>query len=275
MDRMRRSAVKRQLQKLLPTLAYSTLESVYRRLPGTPGWRRLRNQAAAVDRLAAQGGYVVRHGTFAGLRYGRFAPDVPTVSKLLGCYEEELQPAFERLLTKGYSRVVNVGCAEGYYAVGLALRLPDARVFAFDTSEEARRRCKQLALINGVADRVEVGSTCGPERLASLADAGTLIVVDCEGCEARLLRSNYVDSLRCSDMIIELHDFLNGSISTGIIDTFVESHRVTLCQGRERLPATHPALERLRPEARAELVDEGRAELMQWAVLEAVDGFAE
>ena len=53
-------------------------------------------------------------------------------SKVLGCYEEELHPQIEELISWEPDAVVNVGCAEGYHAVGLAVRLPRSRVIAYD-----------------------------------------------------------------------------------------------------------------------------------------------
>ena len=100
----------------------------------------------------------VRHGPFAGMRY----PAAESVGsalfpKLLGSYEQELHPWVERLCHNHYTEVVDVGCAEGYYAVGLALRLPGARVYAFDVSPHAMRRCADMARLNGVLDRVTIG----------------------------------------------------------------------------------------------------------------------
>ena len=70
---------------------------------------------------------VVRHGPFAGLQY----PELTAVGsalypKLLGSYQREIQGWIEEICAAGYSEIVDVGFAEGYYAVGLARRLPRA-----------------------------------------------------------------------------------------------------------------------------------------------------
>src|SRR2546423_12652663 len=91
---------------------------------------------------------VVRAGPFAGLRYPDNLIQIP---KLLGTYELELHPAVERLIASRPTTVVNVGAAEGYYAVGLARRLPDARILAFDIDERSQEHCRRLAALNGVA----------------------------------------------------------------------------------------------------------------------------
>ena len=84
-------------------------------------------------RVADELGLAVRSGPFAGLRFPEAAVAGPhhadsLPAKLLGSYQQQLHPALERLLESGFSTIENVGAAEGYYAVGLALRAPDARV---------------------------------------------------------------------------------------------------------------------------------------------------
>ena len=61
------------------------------------------------------------------------------VPKLIGSYEEEVHLIIEEIIRRRYSIVVNIGCAEGYYAVGFALRIPDAIVYAFDIETTAQQ----------------------------------------------------------------------------------------------------------------------------------------
>jgi 2-polyprenyl-3-methyl-5-hydroxy-6-metoxy-1,4-benzoquinol methylase len=83
-------------------------------------------------------GLVVLDGPFAGMRYVPQAAGSSLLPKLLGCYEAELHPTLTSVFSLNYRQVVDVGCAEGYYAVGLATRILEARVFAFDTDMQAR-----------------------------------------------------------------------------------------------------------------------------------------
>lgn len=74
-------------------------------------------------------------------------------------YERELHGVVEAIVATPYDTVVNVGCAEGYYAVGLARRMPQARFHTFDTNEAAQAACLRLAQINGVAERMAIAGT--------------------------------------------------------------------------------------------------------------------
>jgi len=75
--------------------------------------------------------------------------------------------------------VITVGCAEGYYAVGLARLFPQAAIFAFDTDPKAQLICRQTASLNQVDDRVTVMGACAPPVLLSLlARVGLISAAD-------------------------------------------------------------------------------------------------
>ena len=63
------------------------------------------------------------------------------------------------------------GCAEGYYAVGMARLAPEITVYAYDIEERARIACADLAQRNGVADRVIVGGEFAPDGFEGLRRA--------------------------------------------------------------------------------------------------------
>ena len=66
-------------------------------------------------------------------------PDGDLPPKLLCCYEAELHPAIERAAARNPQLIVTIGCAEGYYAVGMARVLLAARVHAFAYEQIFRR----------------------------------------------------------------------------------------------------------------------------------------
>ncbi|MBX9585382.1 MAG: class I SAM-dependent methyltransferase, partial [Gemmataceae bacterium] len=153
-------------------------------------------------------GVRVRAGPFAGLEFVGASAEGCHVPKLLGTYEGEPHRYVEAAAATGYEDVVNVGCAEGYYAVGLARRCPAARVHAFDTNAAARRACRELAGRNGVADRVAVGGLFAPEAFRGFRGRRALFVIDIEGHEDGLLGAVDPGDLAGFDLIVECHDGL-------------------------------------------------------------------
>jgi hypothetical protein len=148
--------------------------------------RRERRRAAyqrIIDAILQRHGPIVQAGPFAGLIYPTTeAAGSALAPKLFGTYERELHDMVERVVARGAEHVGNVGCGEGYYAVGLALRLPNARVSAFDTSERAQRLCQCMAEANGVASRVVVAGECDRELIrARFAETHTIRLVRYQG----------------------------------------------------------------------------------------------
>ncbi len=230
---------------------------------------RLDGKTAAIARALCGADLSVLSGPFAGLRYLPFASGSGLLPKLVGCYEMEIHPAVEAACSRGYRSVVNIGCGEGYYAVGFARRLPGARVHAFDTDVVARQRTRRLVRENGVADRVEVRGLCRFEDLARFAGPNSLVVCDCEGCELELLDPRAVPALSASDLLVELHDFIDPTITSTLLERFEATHRIERFAMSDRARASIPSLERLTPEQRAAAVWEGRPAGMEWAWFEA------
>ena len=83
-------------------------------------------------------GGLVAGGPFKGLRYVDSAMGSTLGPKLLGTYEKELNHIVERIIARAYGTVVNIGAGEGYYAVGLATRMPDSRIICFEAFEKNR-----------------------------------------------------------------------------------------------------------------------------------------
>lgn len=213
--------------------------------------------------------YTVASGPFRGMRYPSVSAAARVIPKLLGSYEEELAPVFEQIATQRWSTVVNVGSAEGYYAVGLALRLPDARVVAFDSNPEMREKCRELSRANGVIGRVDIRGACDRNSFQELPLAEALVVMDCEGYERELLLSVPLDLFRRTTIIVETHDFAFCGTTDALAERFRSTHAVVRIQSRERNPAQYSATAGLPPEVRSMAVDEercveGRRVVQEW-----------
>ena len=218
---------------------------------------------------------IVQGGPFRGLRYLPQLTSTDTllshtvIPKLLGSYELELHDSLKRSFTRQYKQVINIGCAEGYYAVGLALRFPDIPVFAFDIDAANREFCGQMAAINGVADRVFIRGECTVEELASTVFENSLIVCDCEGCELELLHPDLSPSLAISDVMVELHDCVNEIITPTILARFGKTHDADVVQKVDRDVTDYPVLNELTPLQQRLALSEFRWGPLQWAFLTA------
>lgn len=243
-----------------------TFPEAYRTLQETLTDYRLKRVTRLIER---QNGLVVQSGPFAGMTYVSEAICSSLVPKLLGSYEAELHAVLAEVFARNYETVIDIGCAEGYYAVGAALRLPQARVVAFDINERARELCLRLAQANKVGDRVQVEGECSHERLRRLITTRTLIICDCEGCELQLLDPALVPELRNSDLVLELHDMIDARITPTTLARFNATHEITLIDAVERDPGAFPILKKFSPLTQRAAVAEFRGATMQWSYMSA------
>lgn len=180
--------------------------------------------------LLQQHGTVVMEGPLAGLDFLPQSAEGCHIAKLLGCYEQPLHPFIEAAIEANYPTVLNIGCAEGYYAVGMARRMPNTRVLAFDVNPKAQETCKALAEKNGVADRIQIGALFKPEDFSAYAGQRVLLLCDIEGGERELLNPELAPALKGMDIILESHECLIPGITREIIRRFEASHAITLVQ---------------------------------------------
>lgn len=196
---------------------------------------------------------------------------------LLGSRERELHEAIERIVATGYGTVVNVGAADGYYAVGLALRSPGTRVIAFEALAEMHPVIARVAALNRVGDRVAIFGACGIadlRRAVAAAGPKTLVVMDIEGGEAKLLDPRLAPELRQADILVETHDAFVPGVTDLLIERFVETHAVECHAAQPRAIGDFPdgflsVIKRRLPRLAVDLMNERRAGQQCWLFLRA------
>jgi SAM-dependent methyltransferase len=180
--------------------------------------------------------YLRRHGTiiwggpFKGMDYVAAATEGALMPRLLGSYEGELHPHLRSFAEQDLEVVIDVGCAEGYYAVGLARLMPQVTVHARDINEGALAACKTLAEKNGVADRVIVGGEFKPEDFEAFAGRRGLVMVDAEGAELDILQPELSPALAGLSLIVETHDIYRAGALATLQERFAPTHDVILVE---------------------------------------------
>lgn len=195
-------------------------------------WRSRMIAEAIVRRM---GGKVLA-GPFAGMTYLAEATEGALAPRLLGTYESELHPYIETFAAKGVDCVIDVGCAEGYYAIGLARLLPRAAVYAFDRDGAALKACRAMAALNGVEARVEVADGFAPETFERFADRRCLVVMDVEGAEDDLLRPDLAPALARMSLIVETHDVIRPGVRDRVSARFAATHDVVQVDPAPKAP---------------------------------------
>ena len=224
-----------KLKKFAPSAAKKLYRLLRSRLPAVRNQIEAQKFAAMardarvleyLTLLFAKGSPEISNGPFKGMSYIASAKGSQLLPKLIGCYEEPIHDWTEEIVKAGYQRIIDLGCAEGYYAVGLKLRSPRTEVFAFDTDSSAIEVAKLLALKNQI--NVTFGGLCDHSLLESTIQGRTLVFCDIEGGELGLLDPEKVPSLRSADLLVEAHDCFVCGITETLIERFHMSHRISI-----------------------------------------------
>jgi tRNA G46 methylase TrmB len=170
---------------------------------------------------------IVFNGPFKGMLYIKQSSGSAFLPKILGSYEEPIHEWIEKAIGKKYKTIIDVGCAEGYYTVGFAMRLPTSKVVAFDIDNEALKNAIELIKLNGL-ENVQLRKECTYHELNELCTERSLVFCDIEGFEKILLNPLKVPNLKYADLIIECHDFLIENVTADLISRFVNSHKITI-----------------------------------------------
>jgi hypothetical protein len=225
--------MKRLAYTVAPRLAVAVSSSRGRRRS-----HRLIRQWGLADlnqRLIGDLGNRVIEGPFKGLILTQLAQLTHIGPYLLGTYEMELTPWWNRLLEWEFDQIVDVGANFGYYAVGLALRFPRTPVFAFDTDWWARRALMQMTAANHAAN-VSVRGFCSRSWLAAHLHHHALIVSDCEGGEERLFCEKAIPAFATATFVIELHEALVPGVTAKCRSAFARTHAVHVINSRTETP---------------------------------------
>ena len=126
--------------------------------------------------------------------------------------------------------------SSGYYAAGLAMRIPGARVVAYDGFKWAQHLLRQMIKLNHLQDRVEVRGLVDPaelERVLSQAKRPA-VVCDVDGYEQQLIDPVAVPSLKRALILLELHDHLVPGITEEMRRRFSTTASIAHIPDRER-----------------------------------------
>lgn len=258
-----RNIAKNVLHKVVGDRLYSRWASIRSRDAQV---RQIRGSRvyACTEALIERYGTTVLNGPFRGMRYPKEALlNRLGGPKLLGSYECELHPVIDGVVWPDFKKVLDIGCAEGYYAVGIS-RLFGGDIYAFDTEPREGVLCRELAIINEVSDRVFTRDWADHKTLVEHCSGKRCFVMcDCEGYEIKLLTQAAVAALEYSDLLIEVHEKTVPGVSEHLQSSLARTHVVGTRHARPRLVSEFPATEFLGSDAEL-VLNEKRSDGLTW-----------
>ena len=229
---------------------------------------KLKNRS--IDEIVLSLPYVVQDGPFRGMKYTCNSIWSSKYPKLVGSYEFELQPIIHYLLKKKFDRVINVGSAEGYYAVGWAMMCKSSTIIAVDPLATAQRELLSLAKQNYVQNRISIYTWVSTRRLSHWIQGKTLILMDCEGSEIGYLNPGQCKKLINSDILVEIHDFDDHpNIGKQLVKRFILTHRISFIYQEQRNHSDFPTISEYDSNTQNYLLDEQRPNSVYWIYFES------
>lgn len=180
----------------------------------------------------------VYQGPFKGMKIlHKFSwGDGDSASKLLGLYECELFDSIEMSIEQQPDMILNIGCAEGYYGIGLAKRTGTVTVL-FDVNQKAIDIARENAQVNGV-NRIMFSNNCVIEQYRAflINPQKPFIFMDCEGAEEEILDLEKIPELAKTTIMVESHDCNRPGLTSKLIERFSDTHNILVIKQGSKNP---------------------------------------
>lgn len=215
-------------------------------------------------------GLKVTGGPFKEMSYVNQSMGSVYLTKLIGSYEEILHPYIERYKKMDYTTIIDIGCAEGYYLIGLGLYNKKAKLVGYDIEEQALTLTKNLFEKNNLNNELILEKECTFDKLNTQITENTLIICDCEGFEGIILDPEKVKSLKnVQSLVVELHDFAYPNIKNILTDRFSSTHTISVVTFKHASIEKYPFLKEMKNEKdRYYILYERVIQDQEWLVME-------
>lgn len=167
------------------------------------------------ERLLNQLKSEVKYGHLKGMRLKSTTWSKRDIgSLLLGEYEKQVIDYVQTLPTK-YSVFIDVGAADGIYAVGFLKNGRFETTYCFESIESSRNSILTNAIANAVESRIRILETATANFLKNLVNnysvelSKAFVLIDIEGGEYDLLSLDNLQMLKESTVIVEIHQDVN------------------------------------------------------------------
>ncbi len=210
-------------------------------------------------------------GPFKGMAYINQSGGSILGAKLLGTYEQELNNAIAEIISDQPKLIIDIGSAEGYYAVGLCHKLKNVKMIAFEADEKSHIKLTSLAKLNAVTDQIDQRGICDSASLNSALESAdnTVVICDIEGAEKFVLDIKASPKLKQCKVLVEIHELLVPNVDTLINDRFKTTHNIQIIKEQPRTivqaKTINQALKTNQPDTTIlRLLSEMRRDQMQW-----------
>ncbi len=210
----------------------------------------------------------IASGLFKGMQFTTSYISSMPMPKILGTYEKEIQEVLQKWRYEKFNRFIDVGGAEGFYAVGIAKQFNVKEVIVYEMLEEGQVMIRMLGEQNRILPCVKIYSKCEEHDLYEICDerAKDLVLIDVEGAEIDLLSSRVVEKLRNSTVLVEAHDFKVTDCTNLVNQKLSSTHVTKIISSNLRKKTDFPLYYPFPKAIKLAMMDEQRPEIMNWII---------
>ena len=195
-------------------------------------------------------------------------------SKLLGCYEQQVQEKIIELKNKYKLKyLINFGAGEGFHALGLIKNNYFRKALCFEINKLTRNILFGNIKINKINKKILIFSEANFKDIANNLNAiklkRSLFLVDIEGEEFNLFNQKNLIYYKNSFLIIENHQkfFKNKKLKNVFFKLINKNFNVKILNDGGRNPNLIKKLENLNDDEKWLLMSENRPCRMNWIIL--------
>jgi hypothetical protein len=189
-------------------------------------------------------------------------------SKILGLYEQQVIGWITNQPRK-FELFVDVGASDGFYAIALLKCNKIDHAITFEISADDRKICESMSKSNSVFDKISIEGRVQQEELMNLlrTPMHTLVLVDIEGEEFKLINLDLLETAKNHSIIIEVHAMEKTEEFDKFYKLCQSFHKCEILTSAERSFPEDEFTSGLTDNERALLLSEGRPFNMHWFAL--------
>jgi len=230
------------------------------------------------EKIAKITKHKVTHGIYKSLilskDYNWNSDNIDISSKLLGCYEQQVQEKIIELKNRYKLKyLINFGAAEGFHALGLIKNNYFHKALCFEINQRTRNILINNIKINKINKKISIFSQANFKDITNNLDTmqlkRSLFLVDIEGEEFNLFNKKNLIYYKNSFLIIENHqNFLKKKNLKNIFFKLINKNfRVEILNNGSRNPNLIKELENFNDDEKWLLMSENRPARMNWIIL--------
>jgi len=205
--------ISKENQYFEPMLARYSKSTVQEREEWRKETIRDRQERISLEVFDLLGG-VVKYGPFKGLKLDKdtWWGKLDLGSQCLGLYEKELLNEIDALSEDKYQTFIDIGAADGYYAVGMLTSKKVKKTICFEQAQKGRDAILSKWGKNGSVGELLIYGEASVSTLSLLKNSeiqNSITLIDIEGGEFDLLNMETLNLLSTSIVYIEIHNWID------------------------------------------------------------------